>query len=281
MTTAPTPSEAERLADALHVFSSRFSTPSPVRGMCNAAIQELRRLQAENARLRGQAACQALQTENERLRMELVAEARAAADQKLRADQLTLQHRMQAQMHEQATQQLAELEARKPLPCIPKLGPSQRGEKCSLGTVGCVVIHDDDERKPLPLPLSDEQIDAIADGMPGGLGGFMKTWGWRQFARKILDLRAPPTWEPQFDAMAPGQEELAVQFCAEIAGPRGQPGSNPDPVRLLEMAEALYKAEADARLVDKSPNLQEPLVDKTANLQDRPTRKPLPPPEDA
>lgn len=98
-----------------------------------------------------------------------------------------------------------------------------------------------------PLPLSDEQIDAIADGMPGGLGGFMKTWGWRQFARKVLDLRAPPTWEPQFDCMTPGQEELAVQFCAEIAGPRGQPGRNPDPVRLLEMAEALYKAEADAR----------------------------------
>ena len=97
-----------------------------------------------------------------------------------------------------------------------------------------------------PLPLSDEQIDAIADGMPGGLGGFMKTWGWRQFARKILDLRAPPTWEPQFDVMAPGQEELAIQFCAEIAGPLGQPGRNPDPVRLLEMAEALYKAEADA-----------------------------------
>ena len=74
----------------------------------------------------------------------------------------------------------------------------------------------------------------------------MKTWGWRQFARKILDLRAPPTWEPQFDVMAPGQEELAIQFCAEIAGPLGQPGRNPDPVRLLEMAEALYKAEADA-----------------------------------
>ncbi len=121
-----------------------------------------------------------------------------------------------------------------------------------------------------PLPLSDEQIDAIADGMPGGLGGFMKTWGWRQFARKILDLRAPPTWEPGFDFMVPGQEELAMQFCLEIAGPRGKKGSPPDPVRLLEMAQALYKAEADAQMVDKSPNLQEPLVDKTANLQDQP-----------
>lgn len=97
-----------------------------------------------------------------------------------------------------------------------------------------------------PLPLSDEQIDAIADGMPGGLGGFMKTWGWRQFARKILDLRAPPIWEPEFDAMESAQEALAVQFCIEIAGLRGQKGSPPDPVRLLEMAQALYKAEADA-----------------------------------
>lgn len=33
--------------------------------------------------------------------------------------------------------------------------------------------------------LSDEDIDAIADSMPGGLDGFMKSWGWRQFARAI------------------------------------------------------------------------------------------------
>lgn len=50
------------------------------------------------------------------LEVRLVAEARAAAEQKLRADQLAQQHRMQAQMHAKATQQLAELEARKPLP---------------------------------------------------------------------------------------------------------------------------------------------------------------------
>ena len=34
-------------------------------------------------------------------------------------------------------------------------------------------------------PLTDEQIDKIADGMPGGLDGFMKGWGWRQFARAV------------------------------------------------------------------------------------------------
>ena len=52
------------------------------------------------------------------LEARLVTEARATAEHKLRADQLAQQHRMQAQMHAQATQQLAELEARKPLPGI-------------------------------------------------------------------------------------------------------------------------------------------------------------------
>lgn len=47
------------------------------------------------------------------------------------------------------------------------------------------------------------------------------------------------TWEPEFNAMAPRQEDLAVRFCAEIAG------RQPDPVRLLEMAEELYRAERD------------------------------------
>ena len=40
--------------------------------------------------------------------------------------------------------------------------------------------------QPKREPLTDEQIDAIADAMPGGLEGFLKGWGWRQFARAIL-----------------------------------------------------------------------------------------------
>lgn len=59
----------------------------------------------------------------------------------------------------------------------------------------------------------------------------------------VLALRNTPEWEPQFDVMSPGQEALVMQFCLEIAGPRGQPGRPPDPVRLLEMAQALYEAE--------------------------------------
>ena len=34
--------------------------------------------------------------------------------------------------------------------------------------------------------LTDAQIDAISESMPGGLSGFLKGWGWRQFARAIL-----------------------------------------------------------------------------------------------
>ena len=34
-------------------------------------------------------------------------------------------------------------------------------------------------------PLTDECINEIANSMPGGLAGFMKGWGWQQFARAI------------------------------------------------------------------------------------------------
>ena len=259
MTTAPTPSRADAL-----IREHRASMhPETLRAWASDAVDELGRLQASY---------QALQTENERLRMELVAEASAAAEQKLRADQLAQQHRMQAQMHAQATRELAE-----EVDCAGnwrRLALQFDGHRMqALGHLRTLLASPEAHRAaaseflaapPLsgeavlaqrlaelearkPLPLSDEQIDAIADGMPGGLGGFLKTWGWRQFARKILDLRAPPTWEPGFDFMVPGQEELAMQFCLEIAGPRGKKGSPPDPVRLMEMAQALYKAEADAR----------------------------------
>jgi hypothetical protein len=65
----------------------------------------------------------------------------------------------------------------------------------------------------------------------------------------------PP--RPTFDAMVPEQERLAIEFCMEIGGQTGRKGSLPDPVRLLEMAEALYLAEADhvpATTVTPSPH---------------------------
>lgn len=37
--------------------------------------------------------------------------------------------------------------------------------------------------------ITNEQINEIAESMPGGLEGFMKGWGWQQFARKLLCLQ--------------------------------------------------------------------------------------------
>ena len=41
--------------------------------------------------------------------------------------------------------------------------------------------------QPKRKPLTDERIDAIADAMPGGLEGFLRGWGWRQFARAVIE----------------------------------------------------------------------------------------------
>lgn len=60
-------------------------------------------------------------------------------------------------------------------------------------------------------------------------------------ANKELNVRA--AWEPEFDATSPDQERLAIKFCEEISGKKGDKPSLPDPVRLLEMAQALYLAE--------------------------------------
>lgn len=50
--TDTTKSEALRLAEQLRDMTTRFKTPSHERGVCNGAIQELRRLHAENEALR-------------------------------------------------------------------------------------------------------------------------------------------------------------------------------------------------------------------------------------
>ncbi|SFE19657.1 hypothetical protein [Paracidovorax konjaci] len=62
---------------------------------------------------------------------------------------------------------------------------------------------------------------------------------------ELESMRAEKAWQPQFNVMSPKQETLALQFCLEIAGRRGEPGALPDPVRLLEMAQALYEAERE------------------------------------
>lgn len=72
-------------------------------------------------------------------------------------------------------------------------------------------------------------------------------------AREELAATKVEGWHPEFDAMSPRQEELAIQFCQEIAGRKGELGRLPDPVRLLEMAQALYEAERS----DCAPNARE------------------------
>lgn len=58
-----------------------------------------------------------------------------------------------------------------------------------------------------PSKLSDSEIDAIAEAMPGGLDGFLKGWGWRQFARAVIGAAGG---EDALDA-APQQPVPAVQ----------------------------------------------------------------------
>lgn len=61
----------------------------------------------------------------------------------------------------------------------------------------------------------------------------------------------------EFDCTGyPGMENLAVQFCQEIAGLRGRPPSHPDPVRLLEMAHEMLKAavEPEPLTIDGDPS---------------------------
>lgn len=72
-------------------------------------------------------------------------------------------------------------------------------------------------------------------------------------AREEMDTLKVEGWQPAFDVISPRQEELVIQFCQEIAGRKGEPGRLPDPVRLLEMAQALYEAERS----DCAPNARE------------------------
>lgn len=42
-------------------------------------------------------------------------------------------------------------------------------------------------RPAYPAGMTDAQIDSVAEQMPGGVEGFPKQWGWRQFARAVED----------------------------------------------------------------------------------------------
>ena len=65
-------------------------------------------------------------------------------------------------------------------------------------------------------PLADQQIDAIAESMPGGLDGFLKGWGWRQFARAVLEAAPQPPTTEQSSAVVEEclTDELKPRFSA-------------------------------------------------------------------
>ena len=57
--------------------------------------------------------------------------------------------------------------------------------------------------------MTDEQIDAIAGAMPGGVDGFCKGWGYRQFARAVLDA-ADKDYKAQQERF-----EFAIAMCRD------------------------------------------------------------------
>lgn len=50
---------------------------------------------------------------------------------------------------------------------------------------GCPNVPVAVEESAAKSDLTDEAIDALAGSMPGGVSGFMKDWGYRQFAREV------------------------------------------------------------------------------------------------
>lgn len=63
--------------------------------------------------------------------------------------------------------------------------------------------------------MTDDEITAIWNGMPGGHAGFLIDWGYLTFARKLLETAERPAPELQ-----PLKEEL--RFCVDNGqfGPR-------------------------------------------------------------
>lgn len=92
---------------------------------------------------------------------------------------------------------------------------------------------------------AQQAFDHIQLRMLGRTGAVVSTYEMRAILaeRRELLARQVPEWRPTFTADSAEQERLLLEFCHEIAGPRGKKGSPPDPVRLLEMAKALYEAE--------------------------------------
>ncbi|WP_257757338.1 hypothetical protein [Burkholderia glumae] len=74
--------------------------------------------------------------------------------------------------------------------------------------------------------LDDADIDAIAESMPGGLGSFMKQWGWRQFARAVEDevvLNVARASQAAAPAEAIDRYQAVCAAAYQLAGVVGAP----------------------------------------------------------
>lgn len=69
--------------------------------------------------------------------------------------------------------------------------------------------------------LTDEQIDAIFDLLPDGAQGFLKSWGYRQFARQLLSsAQARPSIDPDrlMDLVKAYTSEVAAGLARQLRG---------------------------------------------------------------
>src|SRR3546814_6046400 len=125
---------------------------------------------------------------------------------------------------------------------ISEVVAAARAFRDSLCLDGC----DDKAIAALPDPDALHRLDGALGRLPDVLeeGAALSEVD----AATSVEAAATPACagrEAQFDVTSPAQEALAIQFCEEIAGRQGERGSPPDPVRLLEMAHALYRAEVE------------------------------------
>ena len=100
---------------------------------------------------------------------------------------------------------MTEIEAQEPVGWQQRTlfdGKWSNWQDCNLQTANILRQREDYEVRGVyarsiiaqAVPMSDERIDAIADlvikSMPDGLRGFIRTWGYHQFARALLDVCA-------------------------------------------------------------------------------------------
>ena len=116
-------------------------------------------------------------------------------------------------------------------------GPTQKGYDLALQLI---LAHGQGERP--------DHLSVVGRGGVGTIPYALYAASRAEVRTLREALAKGDAWRPEFDAMSPRQEELAIQFCQEIAGRRGEAGSAPDPVRLLEMAQQLYEAERNDNL---------------------------------